>query len=74
MKKVLSFLNRILPHVTLILSVMLLVFYVIDLCNPSMAFLDNSVTKALLATDAVLTCVLSVTTVLCKENKISLWL
>ncbi len=69
MKRLFSFLRRALPHVTLIVSVMLLVFFVIDLCNPSMAFLSNSITKSLLAADAVLTAILSVVIILEKESK-----
>lgn len=60
MKKILSFLRRLIPHVTLILSLMLLTFFVIDLFNESMAFMNNSVTKALVCVQSLLTAVLSV--------------
>ncbi len=69
MKKILSFLRRLLPHATLILSLMLLTFFGIDLFNESMAFLNNSVTKALVAVQALLTAVLSVLAAIHFSNK-----
>jgi len=60
MKKLGSFLKSALPHCTLILNLMLLVFYTIDFFNESMAFLNNSITKNLLGFSALLTVILSV--------------
>ncbi|MBR7164853.1 MAG: hypothetical protein IKD18_01105 [Clostridia bacterium] len=60
MKKLGSFLLGLLPHITLILSLMLLTFFVIDQFNEAMAFLDNTITKWLLAITAFLTVILSV--------------
>lgn len=68
MKKVFRFLRGVLPHVTLILSLMLLTFFVIDLFNPSMAFLNNALTKSILATSSCLTAILSVLSVL-EDNR-----
>ena len=69
MKRILRFGWSLLPHLTLILSLMLLTFFVIDLFNESMAFLANSITKWLLALDAFLTVILSVGTVLSQNTK-----
>ena len=60
MKKIPSLFWATLPHITLILSLMLLTFFVIDLVNESMAFLDNAMTKSLLAVQAAFTVLLSV--------------
>ena len=69
MKRAFSAFRRVLPHVTLILSLMLLTFFIIDLFNEYMAFLNNYITKALLATDAVLTAILSVCVVAERAEK-----
>ena len=69
MKQIFSVLGRILPHAVLILAVMLLTFFCIDLVNSSMAFLNNSVTKWLLAAFAVLSRILAVCYVLKEEKK-----
>lgn len=49
MKRLLSVLRRLLPHAVLILSLMMLVLFCIDTVNGAMAFLNNAVTKHLLA-------------------------
>lgn len=52
--KFIRFLDRLLPHAILILCLMLLTFWVIDIFNPAMAFLNNSLTKSLVAMTATL--------------------
>lgn len=42
--------RAVLPHVCIVLSLMFLVFLVLDDYNPMMDFLTNPVSKALLAT------------------------
>ena len=69
MKRFFSVLCRILPHAVLILSVMMLVFFVIDLINPAMAFLNNSITKYLLAVSSVFSGALAICYVLREEKK-----
>ena len=69
MKRFFSVLGRILPHAVLILSLMMLTFFCIDLVNVSMAFLNNSITKWLLAIFAVLSLILAVCYVLKEEKK-----
>lgn len=69
MKRFLSVLARLLPHAVLILALMLLTFFCIDLFNPSMAFLNNAVTKHLLAVFSVLSLILAVCYVLREEKK-----
>ncbi|MBR3837135.1 MAG: hypothetical protein IKJ74_03230 [Clostridia bacterium] len=64
MKKIVSFLLGLLPHITLILSLMLLTFFVIDQFNEAMAFLDNTITKWLLGITSLLTVILSVLAIL----------
>ena len=41
-------LKRVLPHICIIISVMMLVFYVIDRVNSAMSFIDNDIFKTLL--------------------------
>ena len=41
-------LRKILPHVSIVLCNMYIVFYLIDRVNSAMAFINNSLTKALL--------------------------
>ena len=69
MKRFLSVLARLLPHAVLILALMLLTFFCIDLFNPPMAFLNNAVTKHLLAVFSVLSLILAVCYVLREEKK-----
>ena len=69
MKAIFSILGRILPHAVLILAVMLLTFFCIDLINPSMAFLNNTITKYLLAILAALSLILSLCDILRGEKK-----
>ncbi len=69
MKAPLRFFWRILPHITLILSLALLTFFTIDLFNESMAFLNNSITKSMVALLSLFSAVLSVVTVIRNENK-----
>ncbi|MBQ3075592.1 MAG: hypothetical protein IJC26_05945 [Clostridia bacterium] len=69
MKRFFTTLGRILPHVVLILAMMLLTFFCIDLVNSSMAFLNNTVTKHLLALLAVLSAILAVCYILKEEKK-----
>ena len=59
---------RILPHLVLIFSVMMLTFFVIDRINVAMAFLDNDLTKILLAVFSLLAGTLAVIAIL-KEEK-----
>lgn len=68
MKKLFSALARILPHTVLILSMMLLVFFCIDQVNPSMAFLNSSITKYLLAICSVMSVILAVHHILNEEK------
>ena len=41
-------LRKLLPHATIILSMMYFVFFFIDRVNSSMNFIDNDITKGLL--------------------------
>ena len=52
-KSLIKILETILPHACIILSAMILVFYFIDKVNPAMAFINNNITKALIAIWAV---------------------
>ena len=64
MKKPFRIFFALLPHITLILSLMLLTFFGIDLFNESMAFLNNTITKYLVGILSLLTVILSVFSVL----------
>lgn len=69
MKKFFRHLAALLPHLTLILSLMMLTFFVIDQFNEAMAFLNNAVTKWLLCIFSVLTLILSVYSVIQAEKR-----
>ena len=69
MKALFRFLRRFLPHSTLILSLMMITFFVIDRFNESMAFLNSSITKWLSLFFALLSAILSVLTILQDESK-----
>ena len=47
-------LKKILPHLCIIISLMMLTFFVIDQFNSAMAFINNDITKWLLAVYCVL--------------------
>ncbi len=65
MKKVFT----LLAHFVLILSVMMLTFFVIDRINPAMAFLENTLTKYLLALFSLLSATLAVFFIVNEEKK-----
>lgn len=67
MKKILCALRAALPHATLILSLMMLVFFVIDRFNEAMAFLNNNLTKWLLFAFCLLVLVLSLAVIAADE-------
>ncbi len=68
MKRFLSCIFRIIPHLCLILALMMLTFFTIDLFNPSMAFLNNTLTKYLLALFSLLSLIPALYMIL-KEEK-----
>ncbi len=61
-------LRKLLPHVSIIISVMYFVFYFIDRVNPSMAFINNKITKGLLFA----LCVITIFNAICmiRDNRI----
>lgn len=69
MKKILSFLRRVLPHIILVLSLMMITFFVIDLFNPAMAFLSGTMTKTLLAFYSFLAMILALLFLFEEEKK-----
>lgn len=69
MKKILHFFAAILPHLTLVLSVIILTFFVIDQFNEAMAFLNNTITKWLICIFSVLTLILSVLSAIRGEKR-----
>ena len=68
MKKLLRFLEALLPHLILILSLVFLTFFVIDQVNEAMAFLANAITKWMLCVFCILTLILSLISILRKKN------
>lgn len=48
-------LRKLLPHVAILLSEMYVIFFVIDKFNAPMAFINNSITKALLLILCIIT-------------------
>lgn len=69
MKRFFAAFWRFLPHLVLILSVMMLTFFVIDQINSSMAFLNNDITKYLLALFSLLSGAVSVYNIVKEEKK-----
>ena len=68
MKKLCSVLRGALPHATLILALMMLVFFVIDRFNDAMAFLNNDLTKWLLFAFCLLAAILSLVVIAADEK------
>lgn len=60
-------LKKILPHLCIIISFMMLTFFVIDQFNSAMAFINNDITKWLLAVYCVL--VIATSIYLIAENR-----
>lgn len=52
--------EKLLPHATIILSLMFIVFFCIDRVNEKMAFINNDISKWLLAVLAVLSIITSI--------------
>lgn len=48
LKKIIRTIVKILPHINIVISGMYLVFYIIDVQNSAMAFINNDMTKLLL--------------------------
>ena len=48
LKKIIRTIVKILPHINIVISGMYLVFYIIDVQNSAMAFINNDMTKVLL--------------------------
>ncbi len=69
MKVFLSLIKGLLPHLVFILSLMILTFFIIDLVNPAMAFMQNGITKALVAILSVLASVLAILFLIKEEKK-----
>ncbi len=69
MKRLLRFFDRLLPHITLILSLMLVTFFVIDRFNEAMAFLNNDITKFLVLILSLICLVGSVCRIVSRHKK-----
>lgn len=52
-------LKKLLPHLCLILSLMMLTFFVVDIFNPGMNFVGNDIFKILLLIYGVATALMS---------------
>ena len=68
MKKSFWTIWKLLTHAVLILAVMFGVFFVLDRFNPSMDFINSSLSKALLLVFALLSIVNCVLTAICQFN------
>lgn len=53
-------LKKLIPHLCLILSLMMLTFFVVDIFNPGMDFVGNDIFKILLLVYGVATAILSI--------------
>lgn len=54
------FIKKVFPNVIIVLSLMMLTFFVIDLINEAMAFLNNPITKVLCAVLSVVSLIFAV--------------
>lgn len=64
-------LRKILPHVSIVLCNMYLVFYCIDRVNSAMAFINNNITKALLVVLCIISTVNSAFLIMDQRRKIA---
>lgn len=48
MKKIYDRAINIIPHITVILCIMFITFWILDICNPMMQFIDNAISNVLL--------------------------
>lgn len=64
-------LRKILPHVSIVLCNMYLVFFCIDRVNSAMSFIDNNITKALLLVLCIISTVNSAFLILDQRRKIA---
>ena len=60
MKNILKTLLGFIPHISIVLSLMMITFYITDRYNRPMAFINNDITKALLLVLSVLVIIESV--------------
>lgn len=60
--------KKILPHICIIISGMLITFFIIDQFNSSMAFIDNSITKWLLFINSILAIIMSILQIIRNER------
>ena len=60
MKKILNTLFGFIPHILIVLSLMMITFYITDRQNRAMAFINNDITKALLLAMSILVLIESV--------------
>lgn len=60
MKRILKEILGLIPHVLIVLSVMMITFYITDRYNRPMAFISNDITKTLLLIMSVLVIIQSV--------------
>ncbi len=60
---------RLLPHLTIILSGILLVFFVLDQFNPAMGYLDNPAERGLLIVLAVTSIANAILLVACERQE-----
>lgn len=59
--KVFKFLNALLPHVTIVISLMMLTFSIINKINSSMAFINHYMTKNLMVLFCIVTLLVTAT-------------
>ncbi|MBQ4062083.1 MAG: hypothetical protein IJD14_04440 [Christensenellaceae bacterium] len=52
--------KRIVPHILIVLSVVLIVFFILDQANSAMCFINNQATKIILLIHCVITLAASI--------------
>lgn len=61
--KIVKRIIRILPHLTIVLSVMFITFWILDILNPNMNFINCSISNKLLIIFCIFSMITSILTV-----------
>lgn len=70
MMKLLKGIYKLMPHISIIISVMMIVFFFIDRVNSAMAFINNDITKMLLLILSIISIINSIF-LICYQRRVS---
>ncbi len=66
---VIRFFDRLIPHLAIVLSLMIVTFFIIDRFNDAMAFLNNDITKILVLILSLFALIFAVREILRRHQK-----